>query len=66
MALDLARTRVLLFEQLSCSIPFPFLVVLAFWLGVIFASFVLPPETARSSLPSLSVLSLFPVRFSNP
>jgi hypothetical protein len=59
MALDLARTRVLLFEQLSGSIPFPFLVVLAFWLGVIFASFGLRPQTARSSLPSLSVLSLF-------
>ena len=39
MALDLARTRVLLFEQLDRSIPVPFLVVLVFWLSIIFASF---------------------------
>ena len=39
MALDLARTRVLLFEQLRSSIPVPFLVVLVFWLVIIFASF---------------------------
>jgi hypothetical protein len=39
MALDLGRTRVLLFEQLDSSIPVPFLVVLVFWLGIIFASF---------------------------
>jgi hypothetical protein len=39
MALDLARTRVLLFERLDSSIPVPFLVVLVFWLTIIFASF---------------------------
>jgi hypothetical protein len=39
MALDLGRTRVLLFEQLGGSIPVPFLVVLVFWLAIIFASF---------------------------
>jgi hypothetical protein len=39
MALDLGRTRVLLFEQLDRSIPVPFLVVLVFWLVIIFASF---------------------------
>jgi hypothetical protein len=39
MALDLGRTRVLLFEQLDSSIPVPFLVVLVFWLAIIFASF---------------------------
>jgi hypothetical protein len=39
MALDLGRTRVLLFEQLDSWIPVPFLVVLVFWLGIIFASF---------------------------
>jgi Protein of unknown function (DUF4239) len=39
MALDLARTRVLLFEQLRSSIPVPFLVVLVFWLVIIFAGF---------------------------
>ncbi len=35
----MARTRVLLFEQLGSSIPAPFLVVLVFWLSIIFASF---------------------------
>jgi hypothetical protein len=39
IALDLGRTRVLLFEQLGSSIPVPFLVVLVFWLCIIFASF---------------------------
>jgi hypothetical protein len=39
IALDLGRTRVLLFEELGSSIPVPFLVVLVFWLCVIFASF---------------------------
>jgi hypothetical protein len=47
MALDLGRTRVLLFEQLESSIPVPFLVVLVFWLGIIFASFgVFAPRNA--------------------
>jgi hypothetical protein len=41
MALDLGRTRVLLFEQLGSSIPVPFLVVLVFWLSIIFVSFEL-------------------------
>jgi len=36
---DLARTRVLLFEELGGSIPVPFLVVLLFWLTIIFVSF---------------------------
>ena len=39
MALDLGRTRVLLFAKLDNSIPVPFLVVLVFWLCIIFASF---------------------------
>jgi hypothetical protein len=39
MVLDLARTRVLLFEQLDRSIPGPFLIVLVFCLAIIFASF---------------------------
>ena len=39
IALDLGRTRVLLFEELGSSIPVPFLVVLVFWLCIIFASF---------------------------
>ena len=39
MALDVGRTRLLLFEHLGTSIPVPFLVVLVFWLCIIFASF---------------------------
>ena len=39
IALDLGRTRVLLFEQLGSSIPVPFRVVLVFWFCIIFASF---------------------------
>jgi hypothetical protein len=39
MAIDLGQTRWLLFEQSSSSIPTAFLVVVAFWLSVIFASF---------------------------
>jgi hypothetical protein len=47
MALDLGRSRVLLFEQLGSSIPVPFLVVLVFWLSIIFASFgVFAPKNA--------------------
>ena len=39
LALDLARLRLLLFEQLGSSILVPFLAVLVFWLSIIFASF---------------------------
>jgi hypothetical protein len=39
MTFELGRMRVLLFQRLRSSIPVPFLVVLAFWLGIIFASF---------------------------
>jgi uncharacterized protein DUF4239 len=35
----LVRTRMLLFEQTSSSIPFPFLVVVVFWLTILFISF---------------------------
>jgi Protein of unknown function (DUF4239) len=38
---DLAQTRFLLFEQSSRAIPFPFLVVLIFWLSIIFAGFAM-------------------------
>jgi hypothetical protein len=38
---DLARTRLLLFEQSRDAIPLPFLAVLVFWLAMIFASFIL-------------------------
>ena len=39
MAINLGRTRLLLFENAGSSIPFPFLLVLVFWLAIIFASF---------------------------
>jgi hypothetical protein len=39
MALNLARTRVLLFEQLDLSMAVPLIVALVFWLCLIFASF---------------------------
>jgi hypothetical protein len=39
LAADVGRTRLLLFENLSTSLPVPFLVVLVFWLRIIFASF---------------------------
>jgi hypothetical protein len=47
IAIDLARTRWLLFEQTGSTIPVPFLVMLVFWLSVIFASFgLLAPRNA--------------------
>jgi hypothetical protein len=39
MATDLGRARFLLFQQMGSSIPAPFLIVVVFWLGIIFASF---------------------------
>jgi len=38
---EIARTRLLLFEQAGNSIPLPFLAVLVFWLSIIFAGFSL-------------------------
>lgn len=45
-ATEIARTRLLLFAEAQgqLSIPFPFLVVLVFWLTIIFASFSLFAE----------------------
>jgi hypothetical protein len=39
MAVALGQIRMLLFEGIGNSIPYPFLVILVFWLTVIFASF---------------------------
>jgi hypothetical protein len=41
VSIDLAQSRLLLFEQTGNSIPEPFLAVLIFWLAIIFASFSL-------------------------
>jgi hypothetical protein len=58
MTLDLARARVLLFERLGSSIPVPFLVVLVFWLGIIFASFGLFAPRNGTVIAVLFVCSL--------
>jgi hypothetical protein len=58
MTVDLARTRVLLFERLGSSIPVPFLVVLVFWLGIIFASFGLFSPRNGTVIAVLFVCSL--------
>jgi hypothetical protein len=59
-ALDVGRTRLLLFEHLGTSIPVPFLVVLVFWLCIIFASFGLfaPRNATVISVLCVSALSV--------
>jgi hypothetical protein len=39
IASEVVRTRLLLFANLSASLPVPFLVILVFWFCIIFASF---------------------------
>jgi hypothetical protein len=39
IAADLSRTRVLMYAESGSSIPFPFLLVLVFWLVILFVSF---------------------------
>jgi hypothetical protein len=58
IALDLGRTRALLLEQSSSSIPTPFLVVLVFWLAVIFASFGLFAPYNATVVATLLVCAL--------
>jgi hypothetical protein len=58
MALDMARTRLLLFEHLGTSIPVPFLVVLVFWLCIIFASFGLFAPKNATVIAVLCVCAL--------
>jgi Protein of unknown function (DUF4239) len=58
MALDLARTRLLLFEHLGTSIPVSFLVVLVFWLCIIFASFGLFAPKNATVIAVLGVCAL--------
>jgi hypothetical protein len=58
MALDVGRTRVLLFEHLGTSIPVPFLVVLVFWLCIIFASFGLFAPRKATVITVLGVCAL--------
>jgi hypothetical protein len=58
MALEVGRTRVLLFENLGSSIPVPFLVVLVFWLCMIFASFGLFAPRNATVIAVLCVCAL--------
>jgi hypothetical protein len=45
---DIAQTRLLMFAETDNSLPMPFLVVLIFWLGMIFASFGLFAQPSRT------------------
>ena len=58
LAADVSRTRLLLFENLGSSIPFPFLVVLVFWLCIIFASFGLFAPRNATVIAVLCVCAL--------
>jgi hypothetical protein len=58
LALDVGRTRLLLFEHLGTSIPVPFLVVLVFWLCLIFASFGLFAPRNATVITALGVCAL--------
>jgi hypothetical protein len=55
---DIARTRLLLFEQGSDPIPTPFLAVLVFWLAMIFASFSLFSRLNSTLIVVLFVFAL--------
>lgn len=59
VALDIGRTNLLLFGNLSSSIPVPFMVALVFWLCIIFASYGLfaPPNATVMSVLGLCALS---------
>jgi len=60
MAVNLAQTRWLLFEQGDSSIPIPFLVVLVFWFSIIFISFGIfaPPNATMFVALLLAALSV--------
>jgi len=58
IAIDLARTRWLLFEQAGSSISMPFLVLLAFWLVIIFVSFGLFAPRNATVLVTMLVCAL--------
>jgi hypothetical protein len=58
MAVDLGRTRLLLFEHLGNSIPVAFLAVLVFWLCIIFASFGLFAPRNATVIAVLCVCTL--------
>ena len=58
MAINLGRTRLLLFENAGNSIPLPFLLVLVFWFTIIFASFGLFAPRNVTAIAALLVSAL--------
>ena len=58
LALNLAQTRWLMFEQRSSQIPRPFLVILLFWITIIFISFGLFARPNATVIASLFVCAL--------
>jgi hypothetical protein len=58
LALDIGRTRLLLFERSNPSIPVPFLVVQVFWVCIIFASFGLFAPRNTTVIAALGVCAL--------
>jgi len=58
LALNLAQTRWLMFEQRSSQIPRPFLVILLFWITIIFVSFGLFARPNATVIASLFVCAL--------
>ena len=58
MAINLGRTRLLLFENAGNSIPLPFLLVLVFWFTIIFSSFGLFAPRNATAIAALLVSAL--------
>ena len=58
LALDIGQMRWLLFEQSDSSISTPFLVVVVFWLGIIFASFGLFAPANATTIVTLLLCAL--------
>lgn len=58
LALTLAQTRLLFFEQMSGSISMPFLVLLVFWITIIFFSFGLFAPSNATVIATLFVCAL--------
>jgi hypothetical protein len=58
LALDLGRTRWLMFAQIGGSIPMPLLVVLVFWLTLLFVSFGLYAPANATVVVTLLVCAL--------
>jgi hypothetical protein len=58
IGLELSRTRVLMSEQTGSSIPWPFLVVLVFWLVILFMGFGLFAPANATVLATLFVGAL--------